>query len=134
MLKTCLRALLAAALAVLMLSALAAVAALLLYGVVLALAAAILFYLAAPEDVRAFWRTLHAKTDGWLARIEALWASVRETIDRWGAAQMAAAGKTAQTDEADKPQAGSAQSVAPDAGKAESRQPAELPRTESPRE
>ena len=101
MLKTCVRALLAAALAVLMLSALAAVAALLLYGVVLALAAAILFYLAAPEDVRAFWRTHHEKTDGWLARIEALWACVRETIDRWGAAQMAAAGKTAQTDEAD---------------------------------
>ena len=103
MLKTTLKILTAAALAVLLLSALAAVAALLLYGIVLAAAALLIALLASPEEFRAVCRGFADRADGWLGRLEAQWQSVRETLDRWGEREMARRNPAEESGEAVSP-------------------------------
>ena len=88
-----LKILLAVLAAALALAALAAVAALLFYGLVLAALALALLLILSPEDLRAFLRTAAARIDGWLGRLEGLWASVRAGLDAWGEREMAARAK-----------------------------------------
>ena len=86
-----LKILLAVLVTVLAVSALVAVAALFFYGIVLAAVALalILILIISPEDLKAFLKALAGRIDGWLARLEGLWASVKEGLDVWGAREMA---------------------------------------------
>ena len=84
-----LKILLAVLVTVLAVSALVAVAALFFYGIVLAAVALALILIISPEDLKAFLKALAGRIDGWLARLEGLWASVKEGLDVWGAREMA---------------------------------------------
>ncbi len=84
-----LKILLAVLVTVLAVSALVAVAALFFYGIVLAAVALALILIISPEDLKAFLKALAGRIDGWLARLEGLWASVKEGLDAWGAREMA---------------------------------------------
>ena len=85
-----LKILLAVLATVLALAALAAVAALLFYGLVLAAVALVLLLILSPEDLKAFLRTAAGRIDGWIGRLEGLWASVKSGLDAWGEREMAA--------------------------------------------
>lgn len=84
-----LKILLAVLVTVLAVSALVAVAALFFYGIVLAAVALALILVISPEDLKAFLKALAGRIEGWLARLEGLWASVKEGLDAWGAREMA---------------------------------------------
>lgn len=88
-----LKILLALLVTVLAVSALAAVMALLLYGLVLAAVALVLLFILSPEDLRGFVKVAGERIDGWIGRIEGLWASVKEGLDAWGAREMARRGE-----------------------------------------
>lgn len=89
-----LKILLAVLATALALAALAAVAALLFYGLVLAAVALVLLLILSPEDLKAFLRTAAGRIDGWIGRLEGLWASVKSGLDAWGEREMAARAKT----------------------------------------
>lgn len=70
------------------LSALVAMAAVMLFGLTLAILAAALAYLFFPQQIRAFFARATEVGEGWLTRIESLWADVRAALDAWGAREM----------------------------------------------
>ena len=71
--------------------------------IVLAAAALLIALLASPEEFRAVCRGFADRADGWLGRLEALWQSVRETLDRWGEREMARRNPAEESGEAVSP-------------------------------